>query len=197
MQMSRYKHKYRTDSIRLPYWDYSREAAYFITICTKHRKKYFGRITDGQMVLSRAGVIADLCWNAITNHAPNTQLGVYTIMPDHLHGIVIISHTSNKAGGSISRSPNSEANPLERLRNPGKGTLSSIVGSYKSAVTKHANRLGFPFAWQPRFYDHIIRSETSYQLISKYIYVNAETRHALSLQSGKHISLVNPPDPIP
>jgi putative transposase len=60
----------------------------------------------------------------------------------------------------------------QRFQNQGKNTLSSIVGGYKAAVTKHANRLKFNFAWQPRFHDHIIRDEQSFQTISNYIINN-------------------------
>jgi REP element-mobilizing transposase RayT len=56
-----------------------------------------------------------------------------------------------------------------RFQNQGKNTISSIIGSYKSAVTKHCNRLGFKFAWQPLFYDHIIRDTKSFENIQNYI----------------------------
>jgi REP element-mobilizing transposase RayT len=59
-----------------------------------------------------------------------------------------------------------------RFQNPGKNTISSIVGSYKSAVTKHARRLGFDFGWQTRFHDHIIRDDAEYQRINDYIESN-------------------------
>jgi len=59
-----------------------------------------------------------------------------------------------------------------RFRNQGKKTVSSIIGSYKSAVSKHAHRLGFNFDWQARFHDHIIRSDKAYQRISAYIQNN-------------------------
>jgi len=60
----------------------------------------------------------------------------------------------------------------KRFQNQGKNTVSSIIGSYKSAVTKHAHRLGYNFAWQSRFYDHIIRNNESFNKISEYIIEN-------------------------
>ena len=57
----------------------------------------------------------------------------------------------------------------KRFQNQGKNTVSSIIGEYKSAVTKHANRLGSDFAWQSRLYDHIIRDKKSFEDISNYI----------------------------
>ncbi|WP_459937453.1 transposase [Desulfonatronum parangueonense] len=65
--------------------------------------------------------------------------------------------------------PSSQCRGQNRFQNQGKNTLSSIVGSYKAAVTRHARRLGFDFAWQARFYDHIIRDADSYQKIQGYI----------------------------
>ena len=62
----------------------------------------------------------------------------------------------------------------KRFRNPGKNTVSSIIGGYKSAVSKHANRLGFDFAWQSRFHDHIIRNDDEYQRINDYIENNPQ-----------------------
>ncbi len=60
----------------------------------------------------------------------------------------------------------------KRFQNQGKNTLSSIVGSYKSAVSKHIHRLGYEFHWQSRFHDHVIRDEETYYKIKNYIQNN-------------------------
>jgi REP element-mobilizing transposase RayT len=73
----------------------------------------------------------------------------------------------------------------QRFQNQGKNTLSSIIGAYKSAVTKHANRLGFANAWQPRFHDHIIRDEKSFQRIQQYIINNPENWDTDKFNKGK------------
>ena len=62
----------------------------------------------------------------------------------------------------------------QRFQNQGKNTVSSTIGSYESAVSKHAHRLGFDFAWQSRFHDHIIRNDAEYQRINDYIELNPE-----------------------
>lgn len=185
-----FKNKYRIDSTRLVSWDYGWDAAYYITICTQKREHYFGDIVNKKMNLSRAGIIADICWNEIKNHAANIQLGEYIIMPNHIHGILILD--GNKTVGESEANHDSN-NPVEtrhvlslpdnakqgenefyplshkRFRNPGKNTISSIIGSYKSAVSKYTHRFGIPFAWQARFYDRIIRDEDSLAQISDYI----------------------------
>ena len=74
----------------------------------------------------------------------------------------------------LSQSPPSQIIGQKRFQNQGKNTLSSILGSYKSAVTKHVHRLGYEFEWQSRFYDHIIRDNESFRRIEKYIENNIE-----------------------
>lgn len=195
--MERYKNKYRIASARASWWDYSWAGAYFITICTQNRFHYFGEIIDQKMVLSPIGILADVFWHEIPKHAPNVELGSFVIMPNHMHGILIINPPKlsdlSKSGGDVDvdvddvqtrhalslpqsqppQSPQSEPHiGTKRFQNQGKNTVSSIVGSYKSAVTRHANRLGFEFGWQSRFHDHIIRNDAEYQRINDYIETN-------------------------
>lgn len=191
--MKQFKNKYRIESARAPWWDYGRSGAYFITICTKNREHYFGEINEGKMVLSPTGVIADLLWHEIPYHSQNVELDEFVVMPNHIHGILILNgndleNNNNVETGQVvetghvvdtghalylrgetERDLINNPNYHPRFRNPGKNTVSSIVGGYKSAVTKHANRLGFPNGWQSRFHDHIIRDDDEYQRIKNYI----------------------------
>lgn len=210
----KFQNKYRNESIRLQRWDYAWNAAYFITICTKDREDYFGKIVDGSMQLSPVGAIANVLWYEIKNHAKNVELGEFVVMPNHIHGIIVLDGNNrhgktdahhNDGDGSCPHDvgarhalplrqqqkrpqqphqPVDHPQPLDsdqipkktigqqRFQNQGKNTISSIVGSYKSAMTKHGNRLNLKFAWQPLFYDHIIRDQKSFQRISEYIKKN-------------------------
>ncbi|HUX53328.1 MAG TPA: transposase [Williamwhitmania sp.] len=198
--MVKFQNKYRIPSTRLQHWDYGQPAAYFVTICTKGRENHFGDVVNGKMNLSGVGIIADILWHEIKNHTQNIELGEFVVMPNHVHGILILNgngtvETNNITDGDAYvdggacvetthalslQSPQSQQSPQppqqtigqKRFQNQGKNTLSSIIGSYKSAVSKHAHRLGFNFAWQSRFYDHIIRNEQSFQTISEYIINN-------------------------
>jgi REP element-mobilizing transposase RayT len=161
--------KFRNGSIRLQHWDYGWDAAYFITICTKDRKHFFGEVQAGEMKLSSAGVIANVLWYEILHHAKNVELGEFVVMPNHIHGIIILN--GNKSPWQQPPEPKKTIGQ-KRFQNPGKNTISSIVGSYKSAVTKYANRMNLPFAWQPLFHDRIIRDSRSFQNISAYIQNN-------------------------
>jgi len=217
--MDKYQNKYRIGSARLKKWDYRNDATYFITICTQGRECFFGGITDGKMNLSAIGIIADVLWYEITNHAKNVELGAFVVMPNHIHGILIlngndipqtenilIDHVGeNDCDGaivetlhatslqstnatslrltnatslqstnatSLPQTPPSPKNEFMSNISPKSGSVSTILRSYKSAVTKHSHRLGFDFGWQERFYDHIIRDEQSFQTITEYIINN-------------------------
>jgi len=99
--MDKYQGKYRIASTRLRYWDYGSNAAYFITICTKNREHFFGQIKDGKMRLSAMGHIANSCWYEIPNHFPFVELGAHIIMPNHVHGIVIINKPDTTENGKM------------------------------------------------------------------------------------------------
>jgi|GEM_PF-78769 len=281
---------------RWEYWDYGKAAAYFITIVAKDRNHFFGKIKNEKMQLSNIGVLADVLWYEIKNHAKNVSLDTFIIMPNHIHGILILNKDSHevqtrhalshqpqsetdhlspetdqvrtrhalshqpqsdtnhispetdqvrtrhalsqqkqsdtnfispetdqvRTRHALSHQPQSDTNHIspetdqvrtrhalsqqkqsdtnlispetdqvrtrhalsqqtssqqlspgqKRFQNQGKNTVSSIIGSYKSAVTRHARRLGYEFAWQPRFHDHIIRNEQAYINISNYIINN-------------------------
>ncbi|SHM45493.1 REP element-mobilizing transposase RayT [Cyclobacterium lianum] len=187
--MAKFKNKYRIASARAQWWDYGWNAVYFITICTRNREHFFGEINDGKMILSSVGVIADILWYEIPNHSKFVELGDFVVMPNHIHGILILDKPDGKndiddtvgidtvvveTGHALSLQPQPQPPFIgqNRFQNIGKNTVSSIIGSYKSAVTKHANRMGFKNGWQPRFHDHIIRDDAEYQRISDYIINN-------------------------
>jgi putative transposase len=193
--VSKFKGKYRIESTRAQWWDYANAGGYFITICTHNRNHYFGSIENTKMNLSRIGIIADLCWQEINNRRNYVELGAYVIMPNHIHGILKLNDIISDNDDNVNNVDNvadtrhalylpeteTETKTIteptktpgqKRFRNPGKNTISSIIGSYKSAVTKHAHRFGFDFAWQSRFHDHIIRNQGEYQRIEKYIIEN-------------------------
>ena len=177
----------RRKIIRWQKWDYSWPGRYFITICTKNRVHYFGEIRDGKMILSNVGVIADILWYEIKNHAKNVELDAFIVMPNHIHGILILKNEIMDGGDNMDvgnmdgrvRACPDPAIPdndyrSRRFRNPGKNTVSSIIGSYKSAVSRHAHRLGYDFEWQSRFWDVIIRSDEEFYRIRNYIKNNVK-----------------------
>lgn len=105
----KFQNKYRISSARLQHWDYGSNAIYFVTICTQNREHYFGEIADGKMNLSDTGKMADRFWFEIPNHFSFVQLGEFVVMPNHVHGIIIIDKPINpgnndfvEMGGDVS-----------------------------------------------------------------------------------------------
>src|SRR5690606_10235313 len=149
--MEKFNNKYRIESARAPWWDYGRSGSYFITICTKNREHYFGEINEGKMVLSPTGVIADLLWHEIPYHSQNVELDEFVVMPNHIHGILILNGNDLENNNNVDTGHalylRGETNPdlinnpnyHPRFRNPGKNTVSSIIGGHKSAEIGRAS----------------------------------------------------------
>jgi putative transposase len=113
-----YKNKYRIKSTRLESWDYRWNAAYFITICTADRQHYFGDIKNGKMHFSPVGAIADILWHGIPHHAAHVELGNFIVMPNHIHGILILNNPEipkeeNISEGNIEEGKNPQGNHPE------------------------------------------------------------------------------------
>jgi putative transposase len=89
--MDKYLNKYRIPSARLQNWDYGTNGAYFITICTQNRVHYFGNIVQAQLIPSEMGEIAEKNWFMIPQYFPYVELGNFVVMPNHVHGILIIN----------------------------------------------------------------------------------------------------------
>ena len=182
----KFKNRYRISSARLSNWDYSSNGAYFITICTAYRKHYLGNMIDTKMQLSPIGEFASQCWIEIPTHFPHFYLDEFVVMPNHLHGIVMIEkpyidnnslpsivETRHALSLQITERKEGEEKPRHpRYRNQGKNTISAMVGSFKSAVTKLANENKLRFGWQTRFHDHIIRNADEFIRIRDYIINN-------------------------
>ena len=193
----KYKNKYRIQSARLQHWDYGWNASYFVTICTHNHEHYFGGIVDDEMVLSDIGKIAWRFWGEIPNHFPFVILNAYVVMPNHLHGIIIIDKTDdgrndgNNMDSVTVETQNTQTpvdmqnvetqnfaslqQPVDQPQNkfgPQSQNLASIIRGYKTGVKKYATMNNINFTWQPRFHDHIIRNNKSYITIQEYIINN-------------------------
>ncbi len=146
--------------MRLPDRDYRQPGAYFITICTKNRARTFGAVVSGTVHLSPEGEIAQGLWLAITRHFPNVRLDTFVVMPDHIHGILILlSHSHD------------HPRP-RRFADAVPGSLSTILGAYKAEVTKRVNVLRDTVGisvWQRNFYERVIRCANELKAVRSYI----------------------------
>ncbi len=163
--MTLFNNKYRVESARLKGWDYSKAGIYFLTVCTKNREPYFGHIKDGKMVLSETGKNADKCWREIPAHFPFAVLDEYVVMPDHLHGIIIVE-TQNFASLQLKKpTANGKFGPQSM-------NIPSIIRGFKIGVKKWAVLNKIEFYWQSRYHDHIIRDEKDLHHHREYILNN-------------------------
>ena len=181
---TKFQNKFRIESARLHNWDYRSDGSYFITICTKNRDHFFGKIQNEKINLTEIGQLAYQFWNEIPDHFPSIELGNFVIMPNHVHGILTIhgynkniiwdgnkpasSSMDDKNDNNDSKSKNEKMSKIS----PKPGSISTIIRSYKSVVTKHSKQFDSNFAWQSRFHDHIIRNRYSFYVIQKYIFNN-------------------------
>ncbi|MFH0922389.1 MAG: hypothetical protein V1913_18745 [Fibrobacterota bacterium] len=88
--MPKYKGPYRSRSLRLSSGDYAPAGGYFVTVCVKDKRCVFGDVADDAVRLTPSGEAAEACWRAIPEHFPDVSLDEFVVMPDHVHGIIVI-----------------------------------------------------------------------------------------------------------
>ena len=173
-------------SIRLKEYDYSLAGAYFITICCEDMICRFGHIENKIMILNEYGAIANNEWIKLCERFSNLELDAFQIMPNHMHGIIILNPPAVRA--ALAAAPNvaidiADTNTTDitidkKAEASPAPTVGDIVGAYKSLVFNGCldlykmknEKMGK--LWQRNYYEHIIRNEQSYQNISNYIINN-------------------------
>ncbi|HXF63063.1 MAG TPA: hypothetical protein VNK95_15670 [Caldilineaceae bacterium] len=181
-------------------YDYRRPGAYFVTICASKGRSVFGQVQDGVMVRNALGDVAHQCWVALPDHFPYVRLDVSIIMPNHMHGLLWLypepgegSETQGTAPGTDMiyhvrtttdhvRTTTDGMEDAERgqfgvrrFGAPLAGSLSTIIGSYKAAVTRTAHKaqlISAPPLWHGRFWDRIVRNDAELARIRAYIESN-------------------------
>jgi len=174
--------KHHRRSIRLKGYDYSAPGAYFITVCVHNRECALGEIVDGEMRLNEAGEIVVACWQAIPAHFVHVGLDLFVVMPNHLHGIIVLEAYAMGGKGEASAVEQAgisgvlaaDASPL-RMDGTPPGSIPAIVQNFKSVSSRRLNALratpGAHF-WQRNYYEHIVRNEAGLARIRTYIQNN-------------------------
>ena len=158
-------------SIRLKNYDYSQPGAYFVTVCTKGKEFLLGNITNEEIQLSPVGNIVEKCWMELPNHFDNVELDEAIIMPNHFHGIIVL--TENSRGVQLNAPTKKRDNSLYSRISPRRNTLPIIIRTFKGAVKMWCNHNGMnDFQWQRNYYEHIIRNDKEFKLIGEYIINN-------------------------
>ncbi len=194
MESEKFKNLYRIPSARFKHWDYSDDGWYFVTICVRHHECAFGKIVNDKMVLNDVGNIVQQMWQEIPQHFENVQLDEFIVMPNHVHGIVVIENNRNKQQCRNAINKNSGCDVINQdlgrdainrvstsggitgYKNPmlTQHSLGKIIRWFKGRATFGIHKYNSDFQWQPRFHDHIIRNDKSLQKIRKYIHFNVE-----------------------
>jgi putative transposase len=205
--MEKFKNKYRLDSMRADFWDYNNTGVYFITICTKDKFHFFGEIKDHfnlttpiknlghdenlkvihdskEELKNKCGEAVKACWAQIPSQFPFASIGSFVVMPNHVHGIVIIRQNAHLKKTYAKKNhiqdiqvvKNSSANyGLSEINNPMlHDGLGKVVRWFKGRCTYDVRKLNPNFAWQTLYHDRIIKNELEYHRAEIYIQNNPQ-----------------------
>jgi len=183
--------KHHRRSMRLPGYDYTQPGAYFVTVCTQNRECMFGDVVEGQIALADPGRMVESVWRDLPEHYPGVALDEFVVMPNHLHGIIILVGAGPRACPDKPRQPQGVAGgpgrPQGVADRPGQPqgvaptlSLPDVVHRFKSLTTARYRRevreCGWqPFAdrlWQRNYYEHVIRDEDELDSVRQYIAEN-------------------------
>lgn len=174
--------------LRLKDYDYSQAGAYYVTVVTQARVCLFGGIINGEMQLNEAGLLVQRAWNDLPNHYANASLGAFVIMPNHVHGVIILSDVegrvalAGRAGLRPAHTPASiHASASITVRAEARSSkihaLPEIIRAFKSfsarRINENHNNIGRSI-WQRNYYEHVIRNEDELNGICEYIAANPQ-----------------------
>jgi putative transposase len=178
-------------SIRLKGYDYTSSGAYFVTICTRGREMVFGEVVGDVVRLSKWGEIIQSWWHNIPSHFDNVECDEFVIMPNHVHGIILITDSTvgvgspdpgaRQPGWGQHRAVQHRAGPFGRPyddmgnADPRRPTLGQIVAYFKYQSTKHINQIDTNSGrkiWQRNYYERVIRDEDDLNRAREYILDN-------------------------
>jgi putative transposase len=185
-----FKNKYRVASTRLTDWDYSKEGFYYVTICAQDRICCFGEIKDKNVYLSEIGKIVFEELLKTPQLRLYVKLDDFIIMPNHIHAIFEIQKDNDLvnehcrdtarhvASGKNDFGLNNRRDAVHRVSTGNKfgplkpKSLSSIINTFKGAVSKECHENNLDFYWQTNYYEHIITNDEDYARIKEYIALN-------------------------
>ncbi|MBD2127800.1 transposase [Microcoleus sp. ZQ-A2] len=193
--------KHHRCSIRLKGYDYTQVGAYYFTICCHHRRCLLGEIQADVMHLNIVGATVKAVWENLPRHFPLIELDAFVVMPNHVHGIIVITDSAVNCNPNRNSNPNpncrgeafvpgykntspesssTNASPFPGCNDtlPPRGTQSGSIGAiiqnFKSVATRRVNRItrNSGTLWQRNYHEEIIRNEKAYENIRRYIVEN-------------------------
>jgi REP element-mobilizing transposase RayT len=161
-------------SIRLKDYDYAQAGVYFVTLCTYRRECLFGDVDDAAgLALSAIGRIVEEEWQRSALIRGEIELDAFVVMPNHVHGIVVITPTAPNVGEACVEVWAHGCAPISIPRRP--RSLGAFVAGFKSAVTTRANTMAQTPGrqiWQRNYYEHIIHNARELDAVREYIVNN-------------------------
>jgi putative transposase len=158
--------KHHRRSPRLKGYDYCHAGAYFVTICTTGRECLFGEIQDGQMKMNDVGRMVEQCWLGIPGHFRHADLDAFVIMPNHIHGIIVLAETGEAKNLSL---PEPGQIVQSKFHSPSR-TIGAIIRGFKIGLTTWCRKNSDLYLiWQRNYFEHIIRDRESFWKIRNYI----------------------------
>ncbi|GBO53335.1 hypothetical protein APA_1242 [Pseudanabaena sp. lw0831] len=170
-------------SIRLKGYDYSKAGAYFVTICINQRKTLLGEIGNGIMKPTPAGEMVQTVWNQIPLYYLNIELDAFVLMPNHIHGIVVLKSQSKESSMTLGKI-------IHRFK-------SYTTAKYRHGVNQGKWQAFVGRLWQRGYHERIIRSEKSCDYLRQYIENNPlswelDTLHPHSILDNSPYAKENP-----
>jgi REP element-mobilizing transposase RayT len=158
---------------RLPTRTYAEDGCYFVTVCTRDREHFFGKIEHKAMNYSELGLILKNEIENLESQWQDVHINAFVVMPNHFHLLLTIGNTllfpkNNKTLWINQEQARFGLQPLI------PNSVSSIINHLKGRVTKLCRKIHADFSWQSRFHDHIVRDMDSYNKIYYYILNNPE-----------------------
>lgn len=162
-------------SVRLKAHDYSQPGAYFVTVCTQNRECAFGKILNAEMILNDAGRMVQGVWDELPVRYPGVQIDSFVIMPNHIHGIILLTGSTHRRGESRIR-PN-KGDHKDRPYGTLPGTIGRVMQGFKSITTRKyiigARDNGWPpfekRLWQRNYYERVVRDDSEMHRVREYV----------------------------
>ncbi len=167
---------HRRRSIRLRGYDYAQAGFYFVTICVRDRECMFGETVDNDVRLSKYGTLVAQAWEDLPNHYPHIELDRFVVMPNHFHGIVVLTPVGvglESAHSDVRSTVRAGLKPAPTKRHG----LPEIVRGFKTFSARRINEIRQTpgtSVWQRNYYEHVIRDESDYNRIAEYIANNPQ-----------------------
>lgn len=202
--MSYNPEKHHRRSIRLKGYDYTQVGAYYFTICCHQRRCLLGEIKDSVMHLNLVGATVKAVWESLPRHFPLIELDAFVVMPNHVHGIIVITDNPSNCNPNLNSKPNvncrgeafvpgcndtsqqfssTNASPFPGCndtslpRGTQSGSIGAILQNFKSVATRRVNRVtrNSGTLWQRNYHEEIIRNEKALENIRRYIVENPQS----------------------